>query len=64
MESDTFCGNFMVKLIWGLPGNLFYHVFSMKTPDNLQTNFTMKSPLKVSLSTLSPYYRHTNHSGN
>ena len=24
--------------------NVFYHVFSLKTPDNLQSNFTLKSP--------------------
>ena len=34
----------MVKLIWRLSGNLIYYVFSMKAPDNLQTNFTIKSP--------------------
>ena len=44
MESDTFYGDFMVKLIWRLSGNLIYHVFSMKTPDNLQAYFTIKSP--------------------
>ena len=44
MESDTFHGDFMVRLIWRLSGNLIYPVFSMKTPDNLQTNFTIHSP--------------------
>ena len=34
----------MVKLIWRLSGNLNYHVFSMKTSDDLQTNFTIRSP--------------------
>ena len=34
----------MVKLMWRLSGNLIYHVFSMKTPENLQTNFAIKSP--------------------
>ena len=46
MESDTFYGDLMVKLIWTSSGNLICHVFSMKTPDNLQTNFTTESPLK------------------
>ena len=44
MESDTFYGDFVVKLTRRLSGNLIYHVFSMKTPDNIQTNFTIKSP--------------------
>ena len=44
MESDTFYGDFMVKLIWMLSGNLTHFVFSMKTPDNLLANITMKSP--------------------
>ena len=38
MESDTFYGDFIVKLISTLFGNLIYH-FSMKTRDNLKTNF-------------------------
>ena len=57
-------GDFIVKLVWVLSGNLIYNIVSMKTPDNFQTNFTMKSLKKVSLSTLSPYNLHTNHSGN
>ena len=32
MESDNFYGDFMVKSIWRLSGNLFYHISSMKTP--------------------------------
>ena len=44
MENDTFYGNFYGKINMGLSGNLIYHVFSIKTSDNLQTNFTMKSP--------------------
>ena len=47
MKSDTFCGDFFVKLTWRLSDNLIYHIFSMKTKDNLQTNFTIKSPQKV-----------------
>ena len=31
MKSISFYGDFMVKLIWRLSGNLIYHVFSMKT---------------------------------
>ena len=64
MESDTFYGDFILKLAWILSGNLIFHAFSMKTPDNLPTNISIKSPLKVSLSTLSLYNLHTNHSGN
>ena len=41
----------MVKLIWGMSGNLAHYVFFIKVPDNLQTNFTIKSPYKVSPST-------------
>ena len=44
MKSDTFYGEFKVKIIWRLSGNLIHHVFSMKTPDNLQTDFAIKSP--------------------
>ena len=36
----------------------------MKIPENLQTNFTIEFPWKVSLPTLSPFNLHTNHSGN
>ena len=43
MEVDTVYGNFMVKLIWRLSGNLIHLVFSMKSSDNLETNFTIKS---------------------
>ena len=64
MESDAFYRYFIVKFIWRLSGNLIYRVFSMKIPDNVQTNFTIKSPLKVSLSTLFPCNLHTYHSGN
>ena len=32
MECDPFNGDFMIKLIWRLSGNLIYHVFSMKAP--------------------------------
>ena len=51
MESDTFYEDFVIKIIWRLSGNFIYHVSSMKTPNNLQTNFTTRSPLKVSLPT-------------
>ena len=44
MESDTFHGDLMAKSTWRLSGNLIYHVFSMKTPNNMKTNFTIKSP--------------------
>ena len=44
MESGTFYVDFIVKLIWRSSRNLIYHVFSMEIPDNLQTNFTIKSP--------------------
>ena len=44
MNSDSFHEDCMVKLIWRLSGNLIYHVFSMKTPDYLHTNFDIKSP--------------------
>ena len=39
----------MLKLMRRLSGNLVYHVFSMKTVDNLYIDFTKKeSPEKVS----------------
>ena len=43
MESDTFRGNFMMKLIWRFSGNLIYHVFFKKKQDNLHIGFTIKS---------------------
>ena len=48
MERDTFYGDFMVKLIWKLSADLIYHVFSMKIPDNLQTNYSHPVTVKVS----------------
>ena len=64
MESDTFCGDSMVKLMRRLFGDLIYQVFSKETPYNLHTNFTIKSPQKGSHSILSPYNLYSNHSGN
>ena len=32
METDTFYEDVMVKSIWRLPGDLIYHISSMKTP--------------------------------
>ena len=29
METDNIYGNFVIKLVWILSGNLFYHVFSI-----------------------------------
>ena len=43
-KSDTFHGDFIVKLIWRLSGNFICHVLSMRAPDNLRTNFTINSP--------------------
>ena len=36
-------GDFMVKLIWRSSGDLIYHAFSMKIPDNLQAISSIKS---------------------
>ena len=36
----------MAKLIYRLSGKLSYLVSSMKTPNDLQTSFTTKSPYK------------------
>ena len=55
MDSDTFYGDFMIRLIWRLSGDLIYHTFSMKIPDNIQPNFTRES-VSINL--------HTEHSGN
>ena len=44
MEDDTSDRDSMVKFIWTLSGNLIYDVYSMKIPDNVQINFTTKSP--------------------
>ena len=55
VESDTMYGDFMVTLIWRLYDNLSNHVFSIKNLHDLQANVTIKSPKKVSISTLSPW---------
>ena len=58
MESDNFYGDFMVKSIWKLSGNLFHHISSMKPLDNLQINLT-KFYQSITLNTdyiPSPYY--------
>ena len=44
MESDTFYGDFIVKLKWILSCNLIYYVFFINLPDNLHINFTIESP--------------------
>ena len=65
MESDTFYVDFMVKLIWRYSGNLIYHVFSMKTLDNLQTNFIINPYKLITLHTvLIQFPSVTDHSGN
>ena len=45
----------MVKSIWRLSENLIYHVLYIESPEILQTNFTITSLYKVSLSIQSPY---------
>ena len=40
MEGDSFYRDFMVKLTRKLSGNPIYHIFSMKTPDDLQASDT------------------------
>ena len=35
MDTNTFYGDFMVKLVWWLCGNFILLVFSIKTPDKL-----------------------------
>ena len=55
VESDTFNGDFMVKSKWRLYGSLIYNIFSMKTSDNLKTNFTINLHKKYH----SPHCLHT-----
>ena len=40
MDSDTFYGEFVVKLLWRLSSNFIYHIFSMKPSDKLH-NFSI-----------------------
>ena len=43
MESDgTYYGDLIVKLIRRLSGNFIFHVLSIKTENNLQTNVIIK----------------------
>ena len=44
-ESDTFHGNFMVKLVWRLSGVFMEKTRLIKLPDNRHTDFTAKSPI-------------------
>ena len=48
MESDTCYGDFMVKLIWKLSGNLIYHAFSMK-PNTPFQKFVRNNGYNLSL---------------
>ena len=41
MERDAFYGDFMIKLIWRLSGDLICYVISMETIDNLHTYLTI-----------------------
>ena len=41
VKSDTFYGDFMVKLVRRLSGNLIYHAFSIKIPDKLQSLYIL-----------------------
>ena len=38
MESNTFYGEFLVKLAWRLSGSLVYPVFSIKTSANFMVS--------------------------
>ena len=51
MKSDTFYGDFMVKLSWTLSGIFVEKTCQVKLPDERHINLTTKS-----LSMLSPYY--------
>ena len=42
VESDTFCGDFMAKLLWRLCEVLVEKAWEMKLPDDLHINFTIK----------------------
>ena len=42
MESDTFHGDFMVKLIWRLYDNLINHVFFIKDSDKSHNFSTLR----------------------
>ena len=52
-ERDTFCGDFMVNLIWRFSCGLIYHAFLIKTQENLQTNSTYISIKSILLNTIS-----------
>ena len=36
-KNDPFYGDFMIKLVGRVSGNLIYHVFSLKNPDNIHS---------------------------
>ena len=43
MESDTFYGDLMVKLIWRLSGVFMEKTLHVKLQDDIHINFTIKS---------------------
>ena len=56
MESDTFSGNFVVKLTWRLSGklnNLIYHVFFHENSNTLQPNLSWNLHKCITLHTVS-----------
>ena len=42
MGSDTFYGDFIVKLIWRLSDNLIYRGFYIENPKDFRAHFTIK----------------------
>ena len=64
MESDTFYGGSVVKLIWRLSDNLIYHVFfkenPRQSPDWFYHKISIKSITLYTVSIQSPYYHFGN----
>ena len=61
MESDPSYGNFMLKLIWRLSGNLpcFLHKNSEQSPDSFYHKISRKSILHKSLRQITPFFQKT-----
>ena len=57
MESDTFYGDFMAKLVQRLSGVFIEKTWIIRLPDNFHINFTINLHKKYH-SPYSPYYLH------
>ena len=58
MESDTFYGDFMVKLVWRLSGVFMEKTWEIKSPDNLHKSIAQPLYCLHAVCIISTYYGH------